>query len=122
MSAEIRRLGSVKLEGREQAFERFDDNGDGKLDAEEFAEIEEWNKSNRQKVVSAFEVADHNGDGVLDRVEFQRFLTQIDPVLFTTRNIQILMAEADADADGEVHYIEFITWLYQEDCDVVEPV
>jgi len=120
MSESLRSTGAFKLDGKHRAYEKFDANDDGLIDSEELADIEEWAQSNAAKVVKAFGNADRNGDGVLDRIEFQRFLQEADPEVFTQKNVEILLAEADSDADGEVHYVEFFTWLFQEDSSVVE--
>jgi len=120
MSESVCSTGTYKLDGKHQAYERFDANDDGQIDSEELADIEQWAQSNTAKVVKAFGNADRNGDGVLDRLEFARFLQEADPEVFTQKNIDILLAEADSDADGEVHYVEFFTWLFGEDSDVVQ--
>lgn len=74
------------------------------------------------QVISAFANFDVNGDGVIDFGELFIVLQELNPVFFTKETIKILMDEADADGDEEVHYGEFFAWLFDEDPIVVHRV
>eukprot|EP00445_Apocalathium_hangoei_P094353 CAMPEP_0204243558 /NCGR_PEP_ID=MMETSP0361-20130328/96472_1 /ASSEMBLY_ACC=CAM_ASM_000343 /TAXON_ID=268821 /ORGANISM="Scrippsiella Hangoei, Strain SHTV-5" /LENGTH=525 /DNA_ID=CAMNT_0051216413 /DNA_START=51 /DNA_END=1625 /DNA_ORIENTATION=- len=111
----IGRQGSVSLENVDDAFRRFDTDGDGTIDAEELSDLEKWNREHAMNVAHVFACFDANGDGVIDRREFLDIMQKVDPEFFTPRTINILLEEADADGDGVVHYTEFFAWLYGED-------
>lgn len=63
------------------------------------------------QILKAFAYFDSNGDGIIDRSEFEQALKTVDPEFFSPGRIGDLLAEADADGDGDVHYGEFVTWL-----------
>mmetsp|Transcript_151742 Transcript_151742/g.486847 ORF Transcript_151742/g.486847 Transcript_151742/m.486847 type:complete len:349 (+) Transcript_151742:70-1116(+) len=57
---------------------------------------------------------DENGDGIVDRSEMGRVLQALLPAL-TEEQIGLMFEEADADHDGEVHYAEFLAWLFNSE-------
>lgn len=67
------------------------------------------------KIAQAFAYFDINGDGIIDRAEFVDILQTLDSALFTEDFANKLLAEADSDGDGFVHYLEFSAWLSGED-------
>lgn len=69
---------------------------------------------NAAAVLKIFEYFDMNGDGVIDAREFMQTLQRIDKEFFTQRVVQLLVHDADADADGEIHYVAFARWLCGE--------
>merc|ERR1712187_737300 len=73
-----------------------------------------------QALTRTFEAFDLNGDGVIDRREFVSTLQKVDASFFTVDVIDKLLAEADTNDDGEIHYTEFITWLCGEDEMILE--
>jgi len=58
----------------------------------------------------AFRSADENSNGTLSKPEISRYIRRVVPVL-SSRNVDEIMAHADANADGMVSYEEFIIWL-----------
>lgn len=68
----------------------------------------------------AFAQYDGNGDGVIDRNEFCAMLGGLDSDFFTPHVIQMLLQEADTDNDGRIHYHEFVSWICQEDEEIVQ--
>mmetsp|Transcript_9096 Transcript_9096/g.20229 ORF Transcript_9096/g.20229 Transcript_9096/m.20229 type:complete len:460 (+) Transcript_9096:84-1463(+) len=76
-------------------------------------------QSNLERIRKAFHNFDANGDGVIDRREFTALLQRIDKSFFTKGVIDCLITCADADGDGVVHYVEFVSWISNEDEDLV---
>eukprot|EP00933_Yihiella_yeosuensis_P053650 TRINITY_DN51916_c0_g1_i1.p1 TRINITY_DN51916_c0_g1~~TRINITY_DN51916_c0_g1_i1.p1 ORF type:complete len:521 (-),score=98.42 TRINITY_DN51916_c0_g1_i1:65-1627(-) len=68
-----------------------------------------------QTIAKAFSYLDVNGDGAIDRDELSYILGSLDPGLFTNRNINRLLKEADSDCDGMIQYCEFASWVCKED-------
>ena len=54
-----------------------------------------------------FKAADDNGNGVLDRKEFLQIMRQADLGL-TSKDLNLLLAEADINDDGTVNYMQFV--------------
>merc|ERR1711907_577940 len=46
-------------------------------------------------------------------------LLMLDSYFFSMDTVDKLIAEADADGDGEVHYVEFAAWLAGTECDAL---
>jgi len=74
---------------------------------------------NARRIARAFSFFDLNGDGVIDRREFMEILLMLDSYFFSMETVDKLLKDADADGDGEVHYVEFATWLAGAPCDAV---
>lgn len=72
------------------------------------------NRSTQEGIKAFFERLDENGDGVIDEAEFTRILSALDPSLTEEKLLELFEA-ADADDNGEVHYTEFIDWVFAED-------
>jgi len=66
-------------------------------------------------ISKAFAYFDANGDGVIDRKELGDVLQSLDSKIFTDDHIEQIVAKADADGDGVVHYIEFAAWVCNAD-------
>jgi len=64
-----------------------------------------------ERLTAAFSALDVNGDGVIDETEMVHVLSGLDSKLFTASAVRRMFRAADADADGIVHYAEFVTWL-----------
>eukprot|EP00747_Dinoflagellata_sp_TGD_P098456 gnl/TRDRNA2_/TRDRNA2_167459_c0_seq1.p1 gnl/TRDRNA2_/TRDRNA2_167459_c0~~gnl/TRDRNA2_/TRDRNA2_167459_c0_seq1.p1 ORF type:complete len:298 (-),score=53.35 gnl/TRDRNA2_/TRDRNA2_167459_c0_seq1:159-1052(-) len=78
--------------------------------------------SNAAAISEAFRYFDLNGDGVVSRQELMSVLQELDAELFTPDNIDRLLAEADANGDGLIHYEEFFAWICNEDTAMVRLV
>lgn len=76
-------------------------------------------KSGSAAVMKAFAFFDANGDGVIDASEFEQVLMSLDPELFTESRIKTLLSQADADGDGDIHYTEFVSWLFEDEDSLV---
>lgn len=81
-------------------------------------EMSSWHGKQCHEMLRIFEKFDKNGDGYIDRADFTSTLLRLNPDFFTPRVIELLLAEADADGDDEIHYIEFAQWLCGEDEDI----
>jgi len=66
------------------------------------------------RTAALFARLDENGDGIVDRSEMGRVLQALLPAL-TEEQIGLMFEEADADHDGEVHYAEFLAWLFNSE-------
>ncbi|CAE8619383.1 unnamed protein product, partial [Polarella glacialis] len=75
-----------------------------------------------KQIRAVFGEHDINGDGVLDRFEFAQLLAGINEEFFTPRVIDLLLASADADGDGLIHYGDFVSWIIEEDSDIVSKI
>lgn len=78
------------------------------------------NGRNCDNMLELFRLFDVNGDGVINRSELLFMLQKIDEEFFTPHVVDIFLQEADADANGEIHYLEFVTWLCNEDESIYE--
>lgn len=66
-------------------------------------------------IAKAFAYFDGNGDGVINRSELSYILKSLDSALFNDQTIGLLLRQADADGDGLIQYLEFVTWVLQSD-------
>lgn len=64
-----------------------------------------------EKLTKVFRSFDGNGDGLISKEELAAVFKVIDPVYWTDQLIDKLMAEADLDGNGTIHYEEFCVWL-----------
>jgi len=115
LSKAISAQGSVSVDGLHVAWRKMDSNRDGVIDSSELEAVVAWKSSWAGQVVKAFSSLDINGDGVVDRSELMIVLQSIDARFFTEGTVNILLDEADADGDGEIHYLEFVAWLCDEE-------
>lgn len=88
-------------------------------DEEEIAEQESQELEHARRIAKTFAFFDQNGDGIIDRNEFMDILMMLDTYFFTVDTVDTMLAQADADGDGEVHYVEFAAWLTGAACDAV---
>lgn len=115
LEEQVLATGSASIEGLNPALAKLDADHDGRIDGQEIAALVAWSNSNAGRTVKAFATLDINGDGVLDKSELIIALQALNAQFFTDATIDILVDEADADGDGEIHYTEFCAWLYGED-------
>mmetsp|Transcript_107778 Transcript_107778/g.230098 ORF Transcript_107778/g.230098 Transcript_107778/m.230098 type:complete len:305 (+) Transcript_107778:94-1008(+) len=114
---------------REQANELFtqgDQNNDGDLDEEELGWLVGDNlatvaqvKATFEKgsddeglraIVQAFAAWDKDGSGCISNEELTKTLQTLNP-RFTSKTVNVMMEEADADKNGFIDILEFVTWL-----------
>mmetsp|Transcript_129427 Transcript_129427/g.414855 ORF Transcript_129427/g.414855 Transcript_129427/m.414855 type:complete len:174 (-) Transcript_129427:80-601(-) len=106
-------------------FARFDPDGSGELDNEEFfafaakgcGEVKGLFKPGEfddeedvEKIVGVFKKWDTDGDGVISLEELERVLIILNPS-FTKKDLMMIFKQADANKDGKIDYHEFTAWL-----------
>lgn len=111
-----------------QLFNRFDPDGNGQLDPEEFfayaakgsGEVRSLIRKGVpdgdeaiDKVVEVFRSWDRDGDGMISKEELERVLIVLNPS-FTKKEMTAIMKQADKNGDGMIDYEEFADWLH--DC------
>lgn len=69
-------------------------------------------------LAKAFKRLDLNGDGVILEEEMAAVLKKIMPDL-TASEVTTIFAAADANSDGELHYVEFASWVTREEAGAV---
>lgn len=69
-------------------------------------------------LAKAFKRLDLNGDGVILEEEMQAVLKKIMPDL-TVSEVKTIFCAADANSDGELHYVEFASWVTREEAGAV---
>lgn len=69
-------------------------------------------------LAKAFKRLDLNGDGVILEEEMAAVLKKIMPDL-TALEVTTIFAAADANSDGELHYVEFASWVTREEAGAV---
>ncbi|CAK9079536.1 Hypothetical protein SCF082_LOCUS37947 [Durusdinium trenchii] len=69
-------------------------------------------------IAKAFAKLDLNGDGVILEDEMAAVLIKIVPGL-DAEGVKQIFTAADANADGEIHYVEFASWVTREDAGAV---
>mmetsp|Transcript_61685 Transcript_61685/g.173950 ORF Transcript_61685/g.173950 Transcript_61685/m.173950 type:complete len:172 (+) Transcript_61685:129-644(+) len=108
-----------------QLFNRFDPDGNGQLDTDEFfayaakgsGEVRSLLKrgipeedEGLDRVVEAFKAWDKDGDGTITRAELEQVLIVLNPS-FTKKDLNTLMKSIDKNKDGVIDYEEFADWL-----------
>ena len=92
----------------QQIIAKWDKEGDGKLDFEEF---HEWYSSAMSQVdeedalAKVFAVFNKNGDGFITRQELKEGLSLLDRV--SEKDVDKMMLEADLNKDGKIDKEEF---------------
>mmetsp|Transcript_13818 Transcript_13818/g.26345 ORF Transcript_13818/g.26345 Transcript_13818/m.26345 type:complete len:172 (+) Transcript_13818:58-573(+) len=116
----------------EGLFNRFDPDGNGVLDREEFfaycakgsGEVRSLIRKGVpesddavDKVVEIFRAWDRDGDGTISKDELERVLIVLNPS-FTKKDLTNIMKAADKNNDGVIDYEEFADWL--QDCKMIK--
>lgn len=65
-----------------------------------------------EHVSTVFQHFDRNGDGVIQREELVQVLQLLDGDSWTDERIDELVAAADANRDGKIHFDEFLKWVF----------
>jgi Ca2+-binding EF-hand superfamily protein len=108
-----------------QLFGRFDPDGNGVLDKDEFfsyaakggGEIRGLIRKGIleadegfDKVIEIFKAWDVDGDGTITKQELERVLVMLNPS-FTKKELDKVFKAADKNGDGKIDYEEFADWL-----------
>merc|ERR1711865_833186 len=67
-----------------------------------------------QRLMRLFATYDVNGNGCLDIRTFQDMLQHVAPGLCGPGMLEKLTESEDANGDGEIHYAEFLAWVFNE--------
>ena len=92
-----------EIQGYEQAFKDFDQNGDGIITVDELPEVLECIglKPSPEEVAQMVSVVDINNDGIIDICEFIRMMSlQQNPLITPERQLEDLFEIFDKDACG----------------------
>lgn len=107
-----------------QLFNRFDPDGNGQLDTEEFfayaakgsGEVRALIRKGLpiaddvNKILEVFQAWDTDGDGTISRHELEHVLLLLNPS-FARKDVSKVMKAADRNGDGFIDYQEFTLWL-----------
>jgi len=92
----------------------IDENGDGKIDEDEFRHImtrKFLGEDDDSSFVHAFEMLDSNRDGFIPLTEFRRILMQEGQAPFSEQECDEFMMFADLEGDGLIDYKSLLRWL-----------
>mmetsp|Transcript_11558 Transcript_11558/g.21902 ORF Transcript_11558/g.21902 Transcript_11558/m.21902 type:complete len:170 (+) Transcript_11558:62-571(+) len=123
----LKAMQSVGIVGpeAESLFKRFDPDGSGLLDKQEFfayaakgtADLRALlrrstadGEDQSESILQAFQAWDTNQDGTISKAELERVLVVLNPS-FTKKDMAKLLKGMDQNGDGEVDYQEFADWL-----------
>ncbi|OWF45366.1 calmodulin-like [Mizuhopecten yessoensis] len=108
-------MNPTEEEAREM-LEEADLDGDGCIDFEEYKNLMMFNyisiDMEKESMIAAFQALDKNGDGFISVDELRKALMFKDPRFYPGNDDEALMSvlfEADANGDGRIDYIEFVT-------------
>jgi calmodulin len=88
---------------------RYDINGDGQLDYEEFVHFYAKVKAKIDKIREMFEEFDADKNGAVSLAEVSPALKRLG---FSDKDIQALITRHDKNKDGELQYDEFVSFLW----------
>lgn len=106
------------LEQIQELIDGIDENGDGKIDEEEFTHImtkKFLGEDDDSSFIHAFEMLDANKDGFIPVAEFRHILMKEGQAPMSEQECDELLMFADLDGDGLVDYRNFLKWLYNPD-------
>merc|ERR1711862_599223 len=91
----------------------IDENGDGKIDEDEFRHImtkKFLGEDDDSSLIHAFEMLDSNRDGYIPWVELRTILLKEGNNPMGEQEVDELMMFADIDGDGLIEYRSFLRW------------
>lgn len=91
-----------------------DENGDGKIDFDEWMSImgkKFLGEDDDASTVHVFSMLDDNKDGYIPLVELRSLLMREGQAPLSEQEVDELLMFADADSDGLVNYRSFLAWL-----------
>jgi len=112
----IDQLGSV--EDIQTLIDDIDENGDGKIDEDEFRHImtrKFLGEDDDSSFVHAFEMLDVNRDGYIPLAEFRQIIMKEGQNPLTEQEADELLMFADVDGEGLIEYKSFLRWLLNPD-------
>lgn len=116
--ATIGALGDVSNEDMARLIDDIDENGDGKLDEDEFRSVmtkKLKGDDDDSSLVHAFEMLDTNKDGYIPLPELREVLMKEGENPLTDKECDELMMFADLEGDGLIEYKSFLRWLVNPD-------
>merc|ERR1712039_1072664 len=96
----------------------IDENGDGKIDEDEFRSImtkKLKGDDDDSSLVHAFEMLDTNKDGYIPLAELREVLMKEGQQPLSEQEVDELMMFADVEGDGLIEYKSFLRWLINPD-------
>merc|ERR1712039_1118379 len=96
----------------------IDENGDGKIDEEEFRHImtrKFLGEDDDSAFVHAFEMLDINKDGYIPLAELRNILMKEGSQPLSEQEVDELMMFADLEVDGLIEYRSLLKWLSNPD-------
>merc|ERR1719254_104299 len=96
----------------------IDENGDGKIDEDEFRHImtrKFLGEDDDSSFVHAFEMLDTNKDGYIPVADFRHILMKEGQQPLSEQEADELMMFADVEGDGLIEYKSFLRWLINPD-------
>lgn len=96
----------------------IDENGDGKIDEEEFRHImtrKFLGEDDDSSFVHAFEMLDINRDGYIPLAELRSILMKEGSHPLSEQEVDELLMFADVEGDGLIEYKSFLRWLSNPD-------
>merc|ERR1719277_2223342 len=105
-------LGSI--EDIKTLIDDIDENGDGKIDEDEFRHImtrKFLGEDDDSSFVHAFEMLDVNKDGYIPLADFRHILMKEGQQPLSEQEVDELLMFADVDGDGLIEYKSFLRWL-----------
>merc|ERR1712060_999902 len=116
--------GFITTEKLKEAFEAIgalddiDENGDGKIDEDEFRHImtrKFLGEDDDSAFIHAFEMLDINKDGYIPLTELRNILMKEGQQPLSEQEVDELLMFADLDGDGLIEYKTFLRWLSNPD-------
>lgn len=114
--AQIDALGDIQ--DIQMLIDDIDENGDGKIDEDEFRHImtrKFLGEDDDSSFVHAFEMLDSNKDGFIPIAEFRHILMREGSQPLSEQEVDELLMFADVGGDGLIEYKPFLRWLLNPD-------
>jgi len=102
----------------------IDENGDGKIDEDEFRHImtrKFLGEDDDSSFVHAFEMLDVNRDGFIPAAELRDILMKEGQQPLSEQEVDELLMFADVEGDGLIEYKSFLRWLSNPDGATLHP-
>merc|ERR1711870_167183 len=106
------------IESVQRLIDDIDENGDGKIDEDEFRHImtrKFLGEDDDSAFIHAFEMLDINRDGYIPLTEFRNILMKEGQQPLSEQEVDELLMFADLDGDGLIEYKSFLRWLSNPD-------